>query len=197
MTVTAITQTSKGRYALFSEAGYLFSLDEETLGDLEPGCALSEAELSALKERSDTCSACDTALRWLARRAYAERELYGKLCLRYDEYSAGAALKKMCELGLMDDAAYAREKAEALARKGKSKREILCKLQLSGVAHELAAQAVERLDFDGAQVALALIRKHYAEKLRSGRRPAVMAALARRGFTRDEIMAALQCAEEG
>ncbi|MDL2327761.1 recombination regulator RecX [Ruminococcaceae bacterium OttesenSCG-928-A11] len=195
--ITRISETKKGRFALFSGDEFLFSIDGETYmaTGLEAGCDLSDADLLALKDRSDTRKASDAALRYLSLRAYGEQELYQKLLGRFDEHSAAAAVAKMCELDLLDDETFAREKAKGMAQRGKSPREIRQKLAALGIDRQVAAAAVDELEIDGADAALAIIRKSYMEKLCAGQHQKVMAALARRGFSHGEISRALAAAQ--
>ncbi|MDL2294219.1 RecX family transcriptional regulator [Ruminococcaceae bacterium OttesenSCG-928-D13] len=150
--ITRITETKRGRFALFSDEEFLFSIDGETYmaTGLEAGCDLSDADLLALKDRSDTRKASDAALRYLSLRAYGEQELYQKLLGRFDEHSAAAAVAKMCELDLLDDGTFAREKAKGMATRGKSPREIRQKLEHLGIDRQLAALAVSELEIDAA-----------------------------------------------
>ena len=76
MTVTRISETKKGRFALFDEEDeFLFSVDGETLHKhgIREGCALDGAALAALRFDSDTRRAKDKALRLLAVRDHASR----------------------------------------------------------------------------------------------------------------------------
>ena len=53
--LTSIKQTKRGKYALFCDDGFLFSVDEEVLlkHDLHPGRALSAEDIEELKEETD------------------------------------------------------------------------------------------------------------------------------------------------
>lgn len=197
--ITGFKPTKRGRVALFGDGEFLFSVDEETLAKsgLEKGSVLSGAEIEALRAQSDTRKAADAALRYLSLRAYGQRELYEKLLLRYDEHSAAAALAKMCELELMDDAGFALEKAKGMAQRGKSPLEIKRKLAALGIDGALADEAVNAAGIDSAALALQLIQKRYIDDLRAGKRDKVMAALARRGFSYSDISSALAAAGEG
>ncbi len=192
-TITGIRETKRGRFALFAGEEFLFSVDGETLlkYDLQEGSSLSEGELSSLKESSDTRKAKDQALRFLARRAHGQQELYQKLCRTQDEYSAAAALAAMVELGLMDDGQFAAQRGEMLAQKGKSSFEIRHDLLSLGVDAETVQDTLDALGLDDENTALALLQKRYREKLLAGKKQAVIAALARRGFSQRDIFNAL------
>ena len=197
-TLTAITETKRGRYALFFDGEFAFSLDEDTFAAcaLHAGDELTEAEIYDLRQKSDARRALDKAMDLLALRDHAAGELYQKLCRKFDPHTAAAAVAKTGELG----AGFARRRAAELLRKRKSRREILQDLAAKGVDRETAAAAVEALrPEDAAEAgedpdlasARALVARQYARKLAEGKTQQVMAALARRGFSHSVIKAAV------
>ena len=201
-TITRIKETKKGRLALFLDGEFAFSLDEATFAaaDLHAGDELEPLRLDELRRQSDTRKAVDRALDILALRDHAAGELYQKLCRKFDPHTAAAAVAKTGELGLLDDAGFARRRAAELLRKRKSRREILQDLAAKGVDRETAAAAVEALrPEDAAEAgedpdlasARALVARQYARKLAEGKTQQVMAALARRGFSHSVIKAAV------
>ena len=110
-------------------------------------------------------------------------------------------MAKAQELGLLDDAAFARRRAAELLRKRKSRRAILDDLTAKGIDRDTAAGAVEALYADAEQdpeltAAIQLVQRHYSAKLSAGRRDQVAAALARRGFSHAVIRQALENAQE-
>ena len=204
-TLTQVKETKKGRYALFFEGEFAFSLDEATFADacLHPGDALEEWQITELRAQSDTRKAVDRAMDILALRDHAAGELYQKLCRKFDPESAAAAVAKAQELGLLDDARFAARRAAELCRKHKSRREIMNDLYAKGVDRETAATAVEALfavppETEDGQAgdpetvnARALVERHYAAKLAQGKWQQVAAALARRGFSHSVIRTVL------
>ena len=201
-TITQIKETKKGRLALFLDGEFAFSLDEATFAaaDLHAGDEVEPLRLDELRRQSDTRKAVDRALDILALRDHAAGELYQKLCRKFDPHSAAAAVAKAGELGLLNDAAYARRRAAELLRKRKSRREIAADLNAKGIDRDTAADVLAELfappedgedDSPELAAAVALIEKSYARKLAAGQRPQVMAALARRGFPHGVIRAAV------
>ena len=196
--ITRIGETKRGRFALFADEEFLFSVDAETLHKhkIQEGSSLSSEELSFLKDDSDARKAKDQALRYLSLRAYGENELYQKLCLKYDEPTSAAVLAALRELDLLNDQAYARDKARGLAARKKSGAEIRRRLLALGLEKSLVEAAVAGAvppEAD-AETALAILRQNYMEKLRRGEKEKVMAALARRGFSHADIRRAVQAA---
>ena len=190
--LTQIKETKKGRLALFLDGEFVFSLDEDTFAraNLHEGDDLESWQVEELRKQSDTRRALDKAMDYLSLRDHASGELYQKLCRKFDEHSAAYAVARAGELGLLDDAGFARRRAAELLRKRKSRREILRDLAAKGIDRDTAAQAVETL-YDAAPegedpelaTARALVERQYAAKLAAGKREQVAAALARRGFS--------------
>ena len=198
-TITQIKETKKGCLALFLDGEFAFSLDEDTFA----AAALHEEDeveawrLEELRKQSDTRKALDKAMDLLSLRDHAAGELYQKLCRKFDGPSAAYAVAKAQELGLLDDAQFARRRAAELLRKRKSRRAILDDLTAKGIDRDTAARAVEALYADAEQdpeltAAIQLVQRHYAAKLSAGRRDQVAAALARRGFSHAVIRQALE-----
>ena len=198
-TITQIKETKKGRLALFLDGEFAFSLDEDTFAAaaLHEEDEVEEWRLEELRRQSDTRKALDKAMDLLSLRDHAAGELYQKLCRKFDGPSAAYAVAKAQELGLLDDAAFARRRAAELLRKRKSRRAILDDLAAKGIDRDTAAEAVEALYADEEQdpeltAAAQLVQRHYAAKLSAGRRDQVAAALARRGFSHAVIRQALE-----
>ena len=198
-TITQIKETKKGCLALFLDGEFAFSLDEDTFAAaaLHEEDEVEEWRLEELRKQSDTRKALDKAMDLLSLRDHAAGELYQKLCRRFDGPSAAYAVAKAQELGLLDDAAFARRRAAELLRKRKSRRAILDDLAAKGIDRDTAAEAVEALYADEEQdpeltAAAQLVQRHYAAKLAAGRRDQVAAALARRGFSHAVIRQALE-----
>lgn len=190
--LTQIKETKKGRLALFLDGEFVFSLDEDTFAgaSLHEGDDLEPWQVEELRKQSDTRRALDKAMDYLSLRDHAAGELYQKLCRKFDEHSAAYAVARAGELGLLDDAGFARRRAAELLRKRKSRREILRDLAAKGIDRDTAAQAVEALYDSGEDgedpeeaAARALVERQYAAKLAADKRDQVAAALARRGFS--------------
>ena len=133
--ITAVERTRRGRFSIFADGEFLFSVDAETLAKsgLAEGDELSEAEIEDLRGNSDTRRAKDKALTFLSLRAYGSAELYDKLCRSFDEHTAAAAVAEMTRLDLLDDAEFARRRAAYLHGQRKSLWEIRQKLLALGL----------------------------------------------------------------
>lgn len=188
--LTQCKETKRGRFALFFDGEFAFSLDEETFAGsgLHVGDFLEDWEIEKLRTRSETRKAVDKALDYLALRDHAAGELYQKLCRKFDPHSAAAAVAKAQELGLLDDENFARRRAAELLAKRKSRREIDRDLAAKGIDRMVAQAVLEELfapdeeDNPELEAARALVQRQYAAKLAAGKWQQVAAALARRGF---------------
>lgn len=185
LVLSDIEPTRRGRFALFANGEFLFSVDGETLRKhrLEIGGTLSAAQLDALREASDTRAAKDKALVYLSLRSYGSAELYEKLCRSFDERTAAAAVAEMVRLELLDDPAFARRRARWLSGQGKSRRDIRQRLLALGLDRDLVEEVLAELPDDEQDKLCRLIEKQYLSRLQRGERDKVLAALLRRGFS--------------
>jgi regulatory protein len=115
-----------------------------------------------------------------------------------------AIIARYLQSGLLDDAAYAAQKAASLRRRGTSRYGIRGKLAVKGVDAELIDAALERLDDErgagdlAAACALARRRRlgpYRPREERAARRQKDLAALARAGFSLDVARRVLAAAD--
>lgn len=95
-------------------------------------------------KRPSAAAAYAAALRLLTRRGYAEAELHGRLLDKgYSAADVDGVLARCRELGYLDDAHFAQQRALALLRNGRAVGRRAClDLRHRGIAAELAAAAV-------------------------------------------------------
>ena len=103
-------------------------------------------------------------------------------------------MARLEELGLLNDEAFAAHRAQALKARKKSRREAARLLAEKGLDRDVIQQALDEVyrEGDEEEALRALIERQYARKLSQGKRDAVWAALARRGFSARQIRAALE-----
>ncbi|MGH8104383.1 MAG: regulatory protein RecX [bacterium] len=134
-------------------------------------------------------TALSAAIRKLARRAYAERELVRKLAEKYPAAEIRDAVARLRSLHLLDDPMFVRQFSEsALTGKRKGLRYIRWELQHRGVADALINETLEA-GRDGERAAAVLVAKRLEAKGREIRN--IAGALQRRGFTSSAITHAL------
>ena len=185
MILTDIKQTKKGRYALFCDDIFQFSVDEEILVKyvLKEGMEVSPEMLSVLLSESDFNKAKEKAFRLLSYRNHSRSELIEKLERTFDENTACAVADKMTELGLLDDIRYAEDFVRELIHKGKSRMEIRIRLKQRGIPKDIIDLLTETIEVDEESTVRELVQKKYLSKLgKDGGEQSVYAALARKGF---------------
>ena len=140
---------------------------------------------------ADPAKARASALETLAGQEVSANMLYERLCRRYTEQAAAAAVAEMVQLDYVNDARYAEARAHSLLAARKSRRAAAQSLRQKGLA------PAEDGDDPELEAAAALVDSRYRKKLSIGRRDLVVAALQRRGFAYPVIKEAIRRVEEG
>ncbi|MBX3271276.1 MAG: RecX family transcriptional regulator [Sandaracinaceae bacterium] len=126
--------------------------------------------------------------RVLTRRAARAAEAHGAPTPQEAAHTIAVVIAKLRGLGYLDDARFARERARALRRRGKSTRAIRAALAQLGLDAETLEGAIEG---DDLEAACAFVRRR---RLEPGE--ASLAKLARAGFSYDVARRALEGALE-
>ena len=161
------------------------------------GHPLAEEEKS-----TDAAKARARAMELLAGQELSSGQLYERLCRRYTEQAAAAAVAEMVQLDYVNDARYAEARAHSLLAARKSRRAAAQSLRQKGLAPAEVAGALEAVyapedgDDPELEAAAALVDSRYRKKLAIGRRDLVVAALQRRGFAYPVIKEAIRRVEE-
>lgn len=110
---------------------------------LREGVALSSEELEEVRTVGERALAMGRALHYLGYRARSRREMYDRLRrYGYGEETVNGVIRRLEELGYLDDGKFAREKArEKASRYGP--RRVSADLRRSGVDADLAQKVVE------------------------------------------------------
>jgi regulatory protein len=165
-----------------------------TAEGLEVGRPVDAELRQRLIAAGDIEAALRTLLRALERRSYARADL-GRRLLRkgHPRAAVESALESAAELGLLNDAAFARDYVQTRAARGRGPSRLTRDLLAMGVDRAHIEQAlVDEWPENGNQrdIPLALATKR-AEQLgrlpRPVKRRRVLAYLARRGFTGREV----------
>ncbi|MEJ0072573.1 MAG: RecX family transcriptional regulator [Candidatus Saccharibacteria bacterium] len=196
MTITAIKQQErlKGRYSIYVDEKYAFSLSADALLDeqLHSGQELDEQQLKTYKKLSQDDKAYGLALAYLARRMRSRWEL-GDYFRRkgYDEALAQQIFEKLEKFGLVDDEKF----AEAWVRnrrilKPVSKRRLTQELRQKRIADGVITRVLSDDETDERAVLRELIeRKRRQTRYRDDLK--LMQYLARQGFSYDDIKSVL------
>ena len=132
------------------------------------------------------------ALELLSRRPHSRRELKDKLLRRgVSEEDAEDCVQWLSDHGFLDDEEYAGAVARHYAAKGYGAGRLRSELQRRGIDRELAADTLSDLPDNAGKIDAFLARKLTDVNDREAVRK-VSAALFRRGFSWEEIRAALR-----
>ena len=194
ITITDITKTKKGFNALFAEDEFLFSVDDVVLyqNNIQIGSCLTQQELACIAKQSMNAKAVDKCNTLLATRMHSKKELYDKLCRKFDSDTARYAVDKMTELDLLDDYQFAFLKAEYLLNVKKySFANIKLKLLSLGVDKDVVESVLLNFGPDNQiEDITRLLETKYSAKLSNPQK--VMASLIRKGFKYGEIKQAME-----
>ena len=126
---------------------------------------------------ADPAKARASALETLAGQEVSANILYERLCRRYTEQAAAAAVAEMVQLDYVNDARYAEARAHSLLAARKSRRAAAQSLRQKGLAPAEVAGALEAVyapedggDDPELEAAAALVDSRYRKKLAIGRR---------------------------
>ena len=165
---------------------------------IRAGKMMTDEDIEHAKARNDYRRARERALYLLDERDYGYAEMFRKLEQNYTEEICYEVVNNLSELGLIDDRRYARKCAEYfLVTKMRGKYRAREEMRRRGIPSELIDEALSEFDDGTDERLLELISKKYARKLaEENGKNKVKAALARQGFSFDEINSALREFEE-
>ena len=194
MIVSALKKTSPDRILVEFEGGESLrsTLAAVTDARLYVGMELDEEALAALRQSSTRGLERQKALELLSRRPHSRQELKDKLLRRgVGEDDAEDCIAWLCEHGFLDDGEYAGAVARHYTAKGYGAGRVKSELQRRGIDRELAAEALSDLPDNTGKIDAFLARRLGDPNDREAVRK-VSAALFRRGFSWEEIRAALR-----
>lgn len=187
---------NKNRYNISDEDGFLTSLSVETVlrYHLKEGMQVSDELLEEMKREDTVKYAKEIGVAYVAYAPRTRRQLEQHLAKKgIDAQSIAQAVETLERYSYLDDAAYVREFVRSYGEKlgaGAMRQ----KLMERGVERQVIEENME-LSQEGQQAAaLALaqkLRRKYADQPEQKRRQKMFAALARRGFSYDDIRAVL------
>jgi regulatory protein len=196
MKITKIAPAVKtaGRYNVFVDEKFAFSLDESQLVKigLKKGDEIDEEKLVELKTESDFGKNYIRAVDLVSRRLRSEKEIRDYAFRKqWTKANAERVVARLHERGYLDDtkfaAAFVRSRA---ATRNFSAKKMRLELRKKGIATDVIAQTLaDSEDFDETAALRNLITKkraHYADDERK-----LVAYLARQGFSYDDIKNAL------
>lgn len=197
MKITAIKQQIKrqGRYSIFIEGEYSFSLSETALleSKLAKGQELTAGQIEQFKQQSVDDKLYNNTLNYLAIRSRSTWEVQQYL-QRKDSSPALAAtiLNKLSDLKLIDDEAFARNWIiNRRLLKTTSRRKLILELRAKRVPDEITQKVlVEDETYEVAALGELIARKRKQTRYQDNQK--LMQYLAGQGFSYGDIKRALE-----
>lgn len=172
-----------GEYRLTVDADFWFSCGYIS------GDEINEESYELLADRIAKRRCFNRALNILSRRDHSEKELFTKLCRQDGAIAAEDAVRRVKEIGYIDDERYAVNLARELAeRKGSSKRGITAELMHRGIDKDKIETALSALTLDECYKIRLLLEGKFNRKLKDEKgRKQVFNALLRLGYSYGDI----------
>lgn len=196
MKITSIqTQVKQaGRYSVFVEGNYAFSLSADALLEarLTQGQDVTEADIERYKRLSSEDKAYNLTLAYVARRMRSEGELadYFRRKQYAPELSA-EIMERLRRIGFVDDAAFARRWVESRRNlHASSAKKLRLELRQKKVPDSIIQTVLAEDETDERQLLRELVdKKRKQSRYQDDQK--LMAYLARQGFNYDDIKSAL------
>ena len=195
MTVTGIKREKGHLVRLNFENGESAVLDLDFFAEkcIHEGDRISPELLKDYLAESEYIRAKSRAIWLLDRYQYTERRLTEKLkAAKFGDEAVTKAVRRLKELGLVDDRNLSARYAGECARRGISKREAYYKLIGKGFDAATVRAALDNTSFDEARQINELIERKYQRRILSGDTEKVYAALVRKGFSYGAVRDALK-----
>ena len=168
MIITGIEERKKSLTALYIDGEYAVSVDTMTFLSTgkKVGSEITDEELYDLIETSKYNRAKEKALYLIEYRSRTKRELYDKLIVLFGESATKRAIKRLEELGLIDDEKYAREYAEVLLdKKGFSRQRAEFELMKKGIDKDMIEEILDELEPEPVEQIKKLLQTKFARRL--------------------------------
>ena len=198
-TITQISEHPRkaGRYVVDVDGKQVAVVTADALAATKArvGIVVDERLAAHLNEANELTAAYDRALNLLTFRARSARELHRRLVQKgVTAERADRVITKLREVGLIDDADFARQLTRSKMSAGASRRRVHQELFKRGVPREVADEAVEQVVGEEGLSDAESIERIARKKWRSlssvdelTRRRRLFAFLARRGFDSDDV----------
>lgn len=201
MKITAIKQQVKrqGRYSIFVDDKYAFSLSESALLDQKIiiGLEITSEQLSAFKDASKFDKAYNLVLGYVARRPRSEWELHDYFRRKeIDEMAGEQILGRLKNYGYVDDAAFARSWVEnRRLLKPISRRKLTLELRQKHVADDIIRAVLEEDETTDRDTLWQMIeRKRKLSRYQDDQK--LMQYLVRQGYSYDDVKSALRAEDD-
>ena len=198
-TITQIAEHPRkpGRYVIDVDGKQFAIVTPDALAATKArvGVVVDDGLAAHLNEANELTAAYDRALNLLTFRARSAHELHRQLVQKgVTAERAERVITKLREVGLIDDADFARQLTRSKMSAGASRRRVHQELFKRGVSREVADEAVDQVVEEEGLSDVESIERIARKKWRSlssvdelTRRRRLFAFLARRGFDSDDV----------
>lgn len=204
MKITKITQQKRSsKVNIFIDDQFAFGISKKTLVDFDlyQGKTLTKREINKILEKDQKNKALEKSFRLLAVRPRSKKELEKKLKEKgFALKIIKNTLKRLKELGYLDDKKFAQSWLESRKALAKGKYVIQKELREKGIAEEIVKKTLERYSKkDEIKIAYQLLRKKMKGFKKEGssgslflQKQKLAHFLASRGFSWETIKEALK-----
>ena len=161
---------------------------------IKDGTEISQEEWDALVDAIQYKKALDKCYDLLSRRDHSTKELRTKLLRSIDEGNADKAIRRMKELGYLDDHRYAKSLLQYLVEgKKMSKSFVKQEFYKRGIPADITNDVIGEYEFDNESAVYDLLCTKYKNKLLADNgTEKVTNALLRKGFSYSDIKSAFR-----
>ena len=194
MTITELREISSGKFVVGFSDGSEMKLSLDIVADLSlfRGQELEEEDFSKLKSRAELSKCKERALRIIGARPLSKKALFDRLIEKGETSdNAEECIEWLTNLHYLDDAQYAAMIAQHYAAKGYGIQKVKSELYRHGVPKTLWDEAIEEMPETDDKAYDLLCRKLKSDEPDRAEIKKATDMLFRRGFTWDEIKAAV------
>ncbi len=194
MTITELRETAAGKFIVGFSDGSEMKLNLDTVADLSlfKGREIEDEEFSLFQSRAALSSCKERALRIIGARPFSKKELFDRLVEKGElPDNAEECIEWLTGLHYLDDAQYASMIVRHYAVKGYGIQKIKSELYRHGVPKALWDEAIEDMPETDDKAYELLRRKLKSDEPDRAELKKATDMLFRRGFTWDEIKAAV------
>lgn len=196
MKIEKIEKYKGQTFGVYFEDGEPIFINQKIIGEfhLKEGMNVPSGAVEEIVRANDLRRARERALYLLDVREYSYAGLFKKLEANYDEDICFEVLNRLCEAGLVNDRRYAEQLGEYYVLTKKYGRyRAAGEMYKKGIPRELIDEVLDGYEDDSAERLYYLVEEKYARYLTDDKGVAkVKNALARRGFSYDDINAVIR-----
>jgi regulatory protein len=167
MVITSVEKHKNGKYMVYIDGLYSFSIDEETYLSMNfyEKTTITEEEISYIKNTLNYRTAKAKTINYLSLRIRSEKEVLSKLTEDgYSRETAEKVAEELKSMGYINDRLFAQKFVYDRSKlKPMSKKMMAIELQRKGVSSEIVSEIIADMDIDEYSVAEGLVKKKFGK----------------------------------